>query len=68
MKGGDIMTLHYRSRDHLVASKYVVSKDPSSRLALAPVDPIERMLKGVIKSRQFESYDDFTNCIGLIPA
>ena len=33
------MTLHYASTDPLAASKYVISKDP-----------IERMLKGVIKA------------------
>ena len=62
------MIRHYRTSDPLAASKYVINRDSAQRLVLTPVNAIDKLLKGDIQSRPFESYDEFISRIGFIPA
>ena len=62
------MTKRYTSKDPLVSSSYELTEDAAKRLVLTPIKPIDKLLKASYRSLPFESFNDFINRIGLIPA
>ena len=62
------MTKQYTSKDPIVSSSYELTEDAAKRLILTPINPIDKLLKASYRSLPFESFNDFINRIGLIPA
>ena len=59
------MVRTYLTKDPLAASQYKVSVNPARRFEFVPTNPVEAALKPVLRSRPFESYNDFINRIGF---
>jgi len=62
------MTKRYTSRDPIINGDYTITKDSAQRLVLTPKNTINALLKGKVYSFPFESFDRFTERIGLTPA